>query len=178
MLQKFPRNIRSRKLYYWLFGTETFGQMLDTFRFSSEMNLDCANFTVFQFTSKTTAKEIHGERRTAAEFIPSKDNSKGEIIVSKDVASGPEVFNIAKDVIPSPEQIKEIWFAFNLVANYINNKNLKKAEGLTSWQNIWRQCFWFIRITHICLYLQGYAMFCLGIRSMRKTTLKKQKESL
>lgn len=127
LLQKFPEIFVAGNYIIGFFGTETFGQMLDTFRFSSEMNLDCANFTVFQFTSKTTAKEIHGERRAAAEFIPSKDSSKGEIIVSEDVASGPEVFNIAKDVIPSPEQIKEIWFAFNLVANYINNKNLKKG---------------------------------------------------
>lgn len=136
MLQKFPELFVAGNYIIGSFGTETFGQMLDTFRFSCEMNLDGANFTVFQFTSRATAKEAPGDRRTAAEFIPSKDNSSGEIIGSEEVVSGPEVFNIAKDTIPSPEQIKQIWFVFNLVANYINNKNLKvggNPEKLAAW---------------------------------------------
>lgn len=136
MLQKFPEMFVAGNYIIGFFGTETFGQMLDTFRFSCEMNLDGANFTVFQFTSKTAVKEKRGDRRAAAEFVPSKDSSRGEIIVSEKVVSGPDIFNIPKDVVPSPEQIKEIWFAFNLVANYINNKNLK-SEGnyrkLTAW---------------------------------------------
>lgn len=127
MLQKFPETFVAGNYIIGFFGTETFGQMLDTFKFSCEMNLDGANFTVFQFTSKTTAKETHGDRRTAAEFIPSKDSSKGEIASSEDIVSGPDIFNIPKDSVPSPEQVKQIWFAFNLVANYINNKNLKEG---------------------------------------------------
>lgn len=127
MLQKFPEIFVAGNYIIGFFGTEAFGQMLDTFRFSCEMNLDGANFTVFQFTSKTTAKESHGDRRTAAEFIPSKDSSKGEIAASEDVVSGPDIFNIPKDSVPSPEQVKQIWFAFNLIANYINNKNLKEG---------------------------------------------------
>lgn len=127
LLQKFPEIFVAGNYIIGFFGNETFGQMLDTFRFSCEMNLDGANFTVFQFTSKSSLKKMHGDRRTAAEFIPSKDSSKGEIALSDDVISGPEVFNIPKDSSPSPEQVKEIWFAFNLVANYINNKNLKEG---------------------------------------------------
>jgi len=136
MLQKFPEIFIAGNYIIGFFGTETFGQMLDTFRFSCEMNLDGANFTVFQFTSKTTAKETQGDRRTAAEFVPSKDNSKGEITESEGIISGPEIFKLSKDIVPSPEQIKQIWFTFNLVANYINNKNLKpggRPEKLASW---------------------------------------------
>ena len=136
ILQKFQEIFVAGNYIIGFFGTETFGQMLDTFRFSCEMNLDGANFTVFQFTSKNTVKETGGDRRTASEFIPSKDSSKGEIIVSEDVISGPNVFDIPKDVVPSQEQIKEIWFAFNLVANYMNNKNLKVGgnhKKLASW---------------------------------------------
>lgn len=136
MLQKFPEIFVAGNYIIGFLGTETFGQMLDTFRFSCEMNLDGANFTVFQFTSKTTVKEAHGERRAAAEFIPSKDSSSGEIAASEDVVSGPDIFYIPKDSIPSPEQVKQIWFAFNLVANYINNKNLKpdgNPEKLAVW---------------------------------------------
>ena len=136
MLQKFPEIFVAGNYIIGFFGTETFGQMLDTFRFSCEMNLDGANFTVFQFTSKTTAKETQGDRRTAAEFVPSKDNSKGEITESEGIISGPEIFKLSKDIVPSPEQIKQIWFTFNLVANYIHNKNLKpggRPEKLASW---------------------------------------------
>lgn len=136
LLQKFPEIFVAGNYIIGFFGTETFGQMLDTFRFSCEMNLDGANFTVFQFTSKNTVKERGGDRRAATEFIPSKDSSKGEIIVSEDVISGSDVFDIPKDVVPTHEQIKEIWFTFNLVANYINNKNLKddgNPKKITSW---------------------------------------------
>jgi hypothetical protein len=136
MLQGFPEIFVAGNYIIGFFGTETFGQMLDTFRFSYEMNLDGANFTVFQFTSKSTVKETPDDRRIAAEFVPSKDSSKGEIIGSEGVISGPDIFNIPKDAVPSPEQIKQIWFTFNLVANYINNKNLKEGgnpEKLAAW---------------------------------------------
>lgn len=136
MLQKFPEIFVAGNYIIGFFGTEIFGQMLDTFRFSCKMNLDGANFTVFQFTSKTTAKEMQGDRRTATEFVPSKDNSKGEIMEIEGIISGPEVFALPKNCVPSPEQVKQIWFSFNLVANYINNKNLKQGgnpKKLASW---------------------------------------------
>lgn len=136
LLQKFPELFVAGNYIIGFFGTETFGQMLDTFRFSCEMNLDGANFTVFQFTSKSTVKETPDDRRIAAEFVPSKDSPKGEIIGSEGVVSGIDIFNMAKDAVPSPEQIKQIWFTFNLVANYMNNKNLKEGgnpEKLAAW---------------------------------------------
>lgn len=136
VLQKFPELFIAGNYIIGFFGKETFGQMLDTFKFSCEMKLDGANFTVFQFTSKDIIKGKLSDRRISTEFIPSKDNPKCEILESEGVISGPEVFNISKDLIPSPEQIRQIWFAFNLVANYINNKNLKpdgNPEKFTSW---------------------------------------------
>ena len=136
LLQKFPEIFVAGNYIIGFFGMETFGQMLDTFRFSYEINLDGANFTVFQFTSKSTVKKTPDNRRIATEFVPSKDSLKGEIIGSEGVVSGPDIFNIPKDAVPSPEQIKQIWFTFNLVANYINNKNLKEGgnpEKLAAW---------------------------------------------
>lgn len=136
MLQKFPELFVAGNYIIGFFGRETFGQMLDTFRFSCELNLDGANFTVFQFTSKAILEGQFGDRRIAAEFVPSKDNSRGEIVGSAGIISGSEVFNLPEDSIPSPEQIKQIWFTFNLVANYINNKNFKSdgnPEKITSW---------------------------------------------
>lgn len=137
-LQKYPEIFMAGNYIIGFFGTETFGQMLDTFKFSLEMNLDGASFSAFQFTGESSIKEVHGNRRIAAEFIPSKDSSRGEILVSKEVVSGPAIFNLPKNIIPSPEQIKEIWFAFNLVANYIDNKNLKPGghpKKFAAWLN-------------------------------------------
>ena len=169
MLQKFPEIFVAGNYIIGFFGTETFGQMLDTFRFSCEMNLDGANFTVFQFTSKTTAKETLGDRRTAAEFVPSKDNSKGEITESEGIISGPEIFKLSKDIVPSPEQIKQIWFTFNLVANYIHNKNLKpdgRPEKLASWLEA-------VQIVYPTNpYMSLFAGLCYAMLSDRKLAQK------
>ncbi|MDA2932849.1 B12-binding domain-containing radical SAM protein [Acidobacteria bacterium AH-259-D05] len=121
-----------------LFGEETFGQMLDTYRFSCEIDLDWAAFTTFQVTSRSTAvaEKLITDARAAAEFVPTRDTPRREIAEAEEVISGPDVFDILEDTVPSREQIKHIWFTFNLVANYINNKNLRpggKPEKLRSW---------------------------------------------
>ena len=137
-LQKFPEMFVAGNYIIGLFGEETFGEMLDTFNFANGMNLDGANFTIFQFTSKVTiaAEKLNYDNREAKEFIPTKDNSRGEIAESEGVFSGPDIFTLSKETIPSPEQIKQIWFSFNLIANYINNKNLKpsgRPDKLAAW---------------------------------------------
>jgi hypothetical protein len=61
------------------------------------------------------------------------------------VAVGKEIFELPEDLIPSFKQIKEIWFGFNLVANYINNRNLREGgrpEKFVAWIEA-------IRIAHL-----------------------------
>jgi len=127
LLQNYPEMFVAGNFIIGLFGEETFGEMLDTFKFACEINLDWAAYTTFQFTSEDTMlkENLLSKKKTATDFIPTKDNSNRELTETQKIISGPEIFNIPKDSIPSSEQINHIWFAFNLISNYINNKNLK-----------------------------------------------------
>ncbi len=138
ILNKFPEIFTGGNYIIGALGEETFAQMLDTFKFMCELNLDWASIATFQFTSKAAAitKNLKSDGRAATDFVPSKGDSRREIPDAKDVVSGPEVFELPGDKVPSCEQVEQIWFSFNLVANYINNKNLKpdgRPEKFTSW---------------------------------------------
>lgn len=137
LINKFPEMFIGANYIIGLFGEETFGQMLDTFKFSYDLNLDWSSFTTFQFTSKETIlqEQLKVHSKEVREFIPAKDSAEGEID-GKGIVTGPEVFNLPKDFVPPPEQVKQVWFAFNLVGNYIHNKNLKPGgspKKFTSW---------------------------------------------
>lgn len=126
------------------FPNEKFHQMMDTFRFYLELNLDWGAFTVCQAIRGATAfsdfedyfmTRMSSDGDNVNNFIPTRALSKGQL-VTDDVARGFDVFQIDADCIPSPEQIREIWFAFNLIGNYINNKNLKPdgvVDKFISW---------------------------------------------
>lgn len=126
LLQQFPEMFTGANYILGLFGEETFQQMLDTFHFSQKINLDWSSFSTFQFTSKETAllENLGSTGKVASEFTPSKDNVRGEIVEEEGVVSGPAVFTLSPERVPSPVQVKQVWFTFNLVGNYINNKNL------------------------------------------------------
>jgi len=139
IMNKFPDVFTGANYIIGSFGTETFGEMMDTFGFACELDLDWSSFSTFQFTSKKK-KEMVGDLKTAQhaakDFVPSKIDSKREISSSEGIFSGPEIFDLSKDLVPSPEQIQHIWFCFNLVINYINNKNLRpeaRPEKFTYW---------------------------------------------
>jgi len=138
MLQNYPEIFIGANFILGLFGEETFGQMLDTFRLAHVMNIDWSSYATFQFTSKETAtvENLKSKGGLAGNFTPSKDNNKGEILVQKGILSGNDVFNLSNEIIPSSDQVKQIWFTFNLVGNYINNKNLKPGgspKKFVSW---------------------------------------------
>lgn len=138
ILNKFPEVFTGGNYIIGLLGEETFGEMLETLNFSRELNLNWASFAVFQFTSKATvqSENLKTDGRAATDFVPSKGSSNREIIEEKGIVSGPEVFKLPEDTIPSPKQLRQIWFSFNLLGNYINNKNLKpngRPEKFTSW---------------------------------------------
>jgi hypothetical protein len=136
-IQNYPEIFVGGNYIIGLFGTETFGQMMDTFRLSCEIKLDWASYSTFQFTSKATAEAegLATDDTPATEFVPSKDAYRQEEGGGPEV-SGPAIFGISQNEIPSREQIKHIWFAFNLISNYIFNKNLMPGGNpgkLVSW---------------------------------------------
>ncbi len=138
LLQSFPEMFIAGYYILGILGEETFEQMCTTLRFSSELNLDWASFSTFQFTSKETllAENLKSTGREAHALIPSRDSSTGEIKENERLFSGPAVFDLSPETIPSPEQVQQIWFTFNFVANYLNNKNLKpggRPDKFASW---------------------------------------------
>ncbi|NBR27247.1 MAG: hypothetical protein EBT83_02380 [Betaproteobacteria bacterium] len=46
--------------------------------------------------------------------------------------------------MPSPDQVKEIWFAFNIISNYVCNKNLRprgRPEKFIAWIETARRAY-------------------------------------
>ncbi len=117
------------------FPEETFQQILDTFRFSLEMDLDWSSYAVYQhnvnfFGSKREESNVIGD------FIPTKDSSQGKLNAGEYLREGRDVFTLPLGEPPSREQVKQIWFTFNLTRNYIQNKNLKsggRPEKFIAW---------------------------------------------
>lgn len=138
MLDEYPELFVGGNYIIGLFGEETFGQMLETFAFSLRLNLDWSSFTVFQFTSKPTAiaENLKTDGAGATDFIPGKDSSNREIQDDRSLPLGADVFSLAADVVPSRSLVKNVWLTFNLLGNYIGNKNLKpggRPEKFVSW---------------------------------------------
>lgn len=137
------------------FPNETFGQMLDTFNFANELKWDWSSFYICQPLKGTEMfsvfKEL-GDERTEVEnydktLNPGRAAARGEFGYhfkpSVDtIRTGRDVFNLPKDEIPSQEQIKEIWFTFNLITNFLENPNF------TPGGNVAKIVKWFESIAH------------------------------
>lgn len=180
MLDNFPEFFVGGNYIIGLFQEETFGQMLDTFKFSCEMNLDWAAFTTFQFTSKARAlrENFPCPENQATDFIPAKDTSNRQIAQSEEIISGPQVFAMAKETVPARDQIKQVWFAFNLVANYINNKNLL-PEGRPQKFISWVEAVHTVYPGNPYMPLfAGLAYLLLGKNDAARLQLKKAKENV
>jgi tRNA A37 methylthiotransferase MiaB len=138
LLQDYPELFVGGNYIIGLFGEETFSQMLDTFAFSVRLNLDWSSFTVFQFTSKPTAvaENLKTDGIGATDFIPGKDSPNREIQDDRCLPLGADVFSLPAEVVPSRALVRNIWLTFNLLGNYIGNKNLKpggRPEKFISW---------------------------------------------
>jgi radical SAM superfamily enzyme YgiQ (UPF0313 family) len=124
---------------------ETFGQMMDSFRFALLVDLDWAAFTVCQVIRGASAfneageyfeEQMKSEGKKIANFIPARQSRDGTVDGVGDDFDGVAIFSLPLDVIPSANQIKEIWFAFNLIVNFVHNKNLRpggRPEKFIAW---------------------------------------------
>lgn len=123
------------------FPRETFGEMLDTFEFARQLSWDWASFYICQPLKGTAMFSVFqalGDERCDYEnydktLNPGRAAVRGEFGYYKGyhadggpppVRAGRDVFQIPRDQVPTKEQIKEIWFTFNLIANFLENKNL------------------------------------------------------
>jgi hypothetical protein len=132
---------------------ETFGQMMDSLRFSLEMNIDWSAITVCQVIRGASAFSDSGEYfehqmktkgSNIVNFIPARESTNGVVKASDAVKRNMDVFTIAPDVVPSADQVKEIWFAFNIISNYVCNKNLRpkgRPEKFIAWIETARRAY-------------------------------------
>jgi radical SAM superfamily enzyme YgiQ (UPF0313 family) len=112
---------------------ETFEMMMDSFRFSLEMACDWAAISVCQMVRGASAFSEAGEffegqmkgETQAHSYIPLRHSAKGEIKLASIERRNLDIFGIAPDEVPTQDQVNEIWFTFNLLLNYVYNKNLR-----------------------------------------------------
>ncbi len=138
-LQKFPKLFVSLN-YIIGFPGETFGQVLETFNFSGEMNSDWSGFSIYQ----SLGEKKEDKEQISENFIPVKSSSKMEIVSQMRSVEGPEVFNLPLNEVPSKEQLKQIWFTFNFVRNFAQNKNLGPRgdlKKLIKWLNVLNETY-------------------------------------
>lgn len=131
------------------FPKENFGQMMDTFDFANELEWDWSSMYICQPLKGTEMfqafKELDDERTEIESYDktlnPGRAAARGEFGYQfkegeNRILTGKEVFNLPKDLIPSQDQIKEIWFTFNLVTNFIRNINYTdrgRPDKLVKW---------------------------------------------
>ena len=132
---------------------ETFGQMMDSLRFSLELNIDWSAFTVCQVIRGASAFSDSGEYfehqmktegSNITNFIPARESSNGVVKTSGSVKRNMEVFKLPSNSVPSADQVKEIWFAFNIISNYVCNKNLRpngNPEKFIAWIQTARRAY-------------------------------------
>jgi hypothetical protein len=81
-------------------------------------------------------KQIATDGANTRNFIPVRGSRTGELAIGENALTGPRIFHLPPESVPTPEQISEIWFTFNLVANYVNNKNFRpggEPRKLIAW---------------------------------------------
>ena len=125
MFKKFP-DLFVVGCYIIGFDDETYQQLLDTFQFCIELDLAWSGFSVCQIIrdSSNVTEEFDKSYMNIVDFVPTKTNSSGTVpnAVEFDVR---EFFANASNETHEKEYLDEIWFAFNLLSNYVNNKNLR-----------------------------------------------------
>ena len=112
---------------------EKFYMLMDTFYFSIKMNFDWAVFTTCQAIRGASAfsemgeyfeNQMENKGGNSHNFIPTRSNKQGHIQTQDNIKKGLSVFLIDRQEIPNNEQVQELWFTFNLIVNFIFNKNL------------------------------------------------------
>jgi radical SAM superfamily enzyme YgiQ (UPF0313 family) len=131
LLAKFPE-LFVVGCYIVGFEDETFGQILDTFHLCIKMNLSWSGWSICQVIRDSNAdqelEDSSTEYKSVSPFVPSKETRDGTIVFDSESFRFENIFNMPKYAVPTQDELKEIWFAFNLVTNYIFNKNLT-AQG-------------------------------------------------
>lgn len=143
------------------FPGEYFRQMMDTFHLFLKTRLDWAGFTICQAIRGASAFDDFGdlferqmEGAQVKNFIPVRTDSSGQMDHQTLARTGYDIFKLDPESIPDESQVQEIWFSFNLVCNFILNKNLAPGgdvEKFIAWVEMARQAY--PTNPYMCLFL-------------------------
>ena len=147
IFQKYPQVFTSGNFILG-FPEETFSDMMDSYNFAVELSWDWISFYICQplkGTEMFNAFADLGDDRCDSEgygktLNPGRSSARGEFGYQFEeenrILTGKEIFNLPPDFLPDSEQLKEIWFTFNLMGNFINNPNFKPGgnpEKMLRW---------------------------------------------
>lgn len=141
LAQDFPKMFVSVNLIMGFPG-ETVHQMRDSFVVSVKGGLDWNSFYVYQHLKNTELYLNYGSvSGSVLETDYSKDGQTPKVFLkdinpvrgaafrdmeaSDDLVRGYHVFDLPDSLVPDREQLKEIWFTYNLVSNFIFNPGLR-----------------------------------------------------
>ena len=81
-----------------------------------------------------------------------------------------DIFRLPHSSVPSEDQVKEIWFTFNLLVNYVNNRNLKpggRPQKFIDWMTTTQRAYpanpymmLFLGVAHRLLGRDAAAEYC------------------
>ena len=127
------------------FPGEKFHQMTDSYRFCLELDLDWSAFTLCQAIRGASAfsdfedyfsSQMAEDGADTRNFIPTRESPRGQLGGNDSLARNLDVFALDPDCVPDEKQTREIWFTFNLLGNFIYNKNLRPggpADKFIGW---------------------------------------------
>jgi radical SAM superfamily enzyme YgiQ (UPF0313 family) len=127
------------------FPNESFKEMMDSYNFARKLDWDWASFYICQPLVGTAMYSIFqdiGENQDSNKALnPGRLAQRGEMGINFDkntsqIFCGRDIFNLPPDTIPCREQLNEIWFTFNLLGNFLNNRNYRtngNVEKLIKW---------------------------------------------
>lgn len=112
---------------------ENFSQMRDSLRVGMLARLDWVNFFTYQPLKNTDAFLAYSSashedpaaadelrrRGTTMNYNPVRAGEFKELQARDDIAFGWDVFDISDELIPESQQMKELWFTFNNLANFL-----------------------------------------------------------
>lgn len=125
-------------LYMLGFDDETYKQMFDTLEFAIELDISWAHFCVYQEMKETEIKEIsrldaRTRRAEYRDWLPSTQKVVGSSAVgaaSSRSLTARELFQLPGGAVHAAEVKQELWFGFNLIVNYLCNKNLRPTGNV------------------------------------------------
>ncbi len=147
LLKEFP-SLFVVGLYMMGFENETYRQIYHTIGLAKRMNVSWSSISVLQVTTETNLEKTPGimgewkddhqydlEKTTAEKLSNPLDYSPSfsralheeEAVKAGVMFGGRDLMNLPLDQVHSRDLLPEIWFAFNMIMNFVDNKNLKNG---------------------------------------------------